>query len=697
MISRELADKLTAIAIKQLEAGRKIKSPRMDTIKKIEDLYSNKTAMTLFGKIDIPLPFMAGHLDTVLAKIDAQPNLVFNPTDEADISLADKVTAAWKLNSSSMQTAWSRKDKNEKKLAILSGRGIAKVFADSVGGKYKNYYEVVDHNDFVCEGTQGHLEDQMYCGQENIFRVPDQIRESARQGFYDAKNSLMIIASCASSENKEGVQAYQNKFNRMQALGLDPINNAFLGQQVINLVEWAMEFEGERYYLLFNEQTHCWLRAEKLIEVFPCGDTFPKGIYPWVTWAPFEDPFNFWSKGFGDDVMPVAQAIRIIMNQTIINIMRRNSPTRAFDPSVFPDPNKLEWQRPDQLVPVNIGKDPAKGTYTFETPEIKGTLDLTSYLDNFIGKETGITAEAQGQSDTDAKVGVYYGKLQQVQDRIGTVEKSYNESYAEKGYRFYWGLRTHVTGNLMVQMIGKNGVQWEQLTEKELGDGNDFDIQVSGGSQQAEMDAVKQKRQSDAIAAITANPQLSQTMSAHWLAKNQLKLAGFDDEDLAEAFDTSSDADKTLMDEASNAIQMLLLGKFPRLNMGANAAFIQKIVDFSYDNLDYIKINNKGQQTGIDAKVKGQYDALMAYANAHKQIAIQNAIRKAKEVAAKEREQQGPPAPGTPTGVVKPPVPNGQDMMSSIASPDGNPPVSDTASIAGTAQKSQQASAILSP
>lgn len=711
MLDRALADNLLRIALQQVKVGRDLKRTRMDTIKDIEDVYANKHSATIFGKIDIPLPFLAGHLDTIQAKIDSKPTVNYLPTEEADIELADKVSAVWKLKSTSMQDAWARKDRNEKKLATISGRGIAKIFADSIDGVYRSHYEVVDYNDFVCEGTQGHLEDNMYRGQENIFRVPAELTIKANAGVYDKENTTRLIAAASGEDYKTGQQDFQNKFNRMRALGLDAFNNTYIGQEVINLTEWDMEFEGERYYLVFNEQTGIWIRAEKLKDVFPVGKKFAQGLSPWVSWATHEDAFNFWSKGFGDDVLPVAQAIRIIMNQAMINMMRRNQPTRAFDPSVYPDPNKLEWQRPDQLVPIHVGKDPQKGIYTFETPEIKGSLDLTKYLDDFIGKKTGVNAEAQGDSDKDAKVGVYYGQLQQIADRIGTVEKAYNESYAEKGYRFYWGLRTHVSESLLIKMIGKQGVKWDELTKEDLSDAGDFDIQVTGGRAEAELDAVKQKQQSDAITNLSNNPATAAILSAHFLAENSLKIAGFTDEELHRAFDKSDDNDRILMDDASRSIQELLDGKMPRLNQGANAKFIQKIVDFAHDKLNYIKLDKYGTKQTIIKKVKQQYHSLMAYANAHFEVAVNNAIRHAKEQAIAEKERaiasgQLPPSgidpnapPAAPGGgsPVAPPVNGTQETMAAIGGPDASPDSAAAAGILpGTAQRSAQTSQMIS-
>lgn len=639
MVSKELADKLTGIACKQLEAGVKYRQQRLDTIKEFEDLYYNKKIATIDRNIDIPFPFVAGHVDTFLAKIDAPPKVDFGPTEESDIQLAEKITAAFRLDSSSMLAAWDRKDRSEKKLAAISGVGISKIYAESPGGKYYACYDVIDYNDFVCEGTQGHLEDNMYCGQMNIFRTRAELQNRAENGTYNAEQVNLLLSRTGQEDYKVNDDLYGNKVNRLQAMGLTPELTTYVGQEVVNLTEWCMDYENTRYYLVFEYNTGTWVRAEKLVDVFPCGARYPKGIYPYVAWHINPDAFNFWSKGEVDDIAPVAAALKIILDQTLINTMRQNQPGRAIDPSVFPDPNALEWRRPDDIIITKPGKNPAEGIYTFQTPSITGSINLVQYLDNFLGQKTGVTADAQGAADKDVKVGVYYGNLQQVSDRMGLIEKNYNESYAEKGYRYYWGMRTHLNENKLVRMIGKQGVQWDVLTKSELKDSDDFDVIVSGGSRQAELDAVKQKQQAEALAQVKNNPVASKLLSMKWLFENELRLGGFDDEQIQQAFDIQGEESRELMQEASKAIQDILLGKTPRLNRGANAAFLQKILDFDIDKLDYIKLDKQGNVVGIDEKMKKKSEALQAYANAHYDIVIENTLRKAKIKAQMESEQ----------------------------------------------------------
>lgn len=592
------------------------------------------------ARINIPIPFMSGQIDTLRAKIDNRPTIEFVPGEEGDIKLAKKVSEAWRIDSSSMRASWARKDRQEKFLALMSGRGICKIFASSEGGKYTPHYEVIDYMDFVCEATQGHLEDQLFCGQQNIFRTPDYLRSQAKLGFYDKKQVETLIQSQSSDNLKINQDMYRNKFNRLHALGLSPETHSYVGQEIVNLTEWCMDYEGTRYYLLLDYSTGVWVRADELSNVYPVGDNFPQGVWPYVSWAAFDEPFQFWTKGYGDDIMPIAEGTRIIINQVMNNVMRQNQPMKAVDPTVFPDPNELKWRMPDQLVLSTPGTDPNKGIYTFQTPNITASIDIAQYLNQFVAQKTGVNAEAQGTQDsTDQKVGIYYGNVKEANDRIGLVEKNYNESYAEKGYRYYWGLRNNIKELKMIQMIGKNGVNWDSITKSDLKKASDFDVIVTGGAAEQAADAIKQKQMNEAIAQLSGNPKTLEKISPEWLIEQTLHIAGFDKEEIRRAMDTGTGADEDLMADAAESIQMILEGKMPRLNRGATIAFMKKLYDFDADELDYIKLDKMGVPNGIDQQKKDQSEMLRRYADAHYDIIIQNTMRAAQMQAHLEEQQ----------------------------------------------------------
>ena len=691
-ISKSLADKLTGIACQQIQTAAQLRQPRIDTIKKIEDLYYNKITSRFDASINIPVPFMSGQIDTVRSKIDNRPNIEFVPGEEGDIKLAKKVSEAWRIDASSMRAAWSRKDRQEKFLALISGRGISKIYAVSEAGQYKSCYEVVDYMDFLCEATQGHLEDQLFCGQQNIFRTPAFLKEQAKLGIYDSKQVDFVVMAQQGDEYKKNQDMYQNKVNRLHALGLSPETHSFVGQEIINLTEWCMDYDGVRYYLLLEPKTKIWVRAEKLQDVYKVGSNFPNGLYPYVSWAISDEPFQFWTKGYGDDIMPIAEAIRIIINQVLNNIMRQNQPMKAVDPSVFPDPNELKWRMPDQLVLTNPGSNPQAGLYTFQTPNLTASIDLVTYLDQFVGRKTGVNAEAQGAPNTDVKVGVYYGNIKEAEDRIGLVEKNYNESYAEKGYRYFWGLRNQIKEQKLIQMIGKNGVNWDMITKDELKKSSDFDVIITGGTAEAEANAVKQKQMGEAIAQLTANPTTLGKLSPAWIVEHTLQLAGFDKDDIRRALESDSNYDEDLMSDCAESIQMILEGRMPRLNRGANVSFIKKLYDFDADELDYIKLDKMGNPNGIDEGKKKQSEMLRKYADAHYDVVIQNTMRAAQMQVRLEvqKNPQGANAITTPEqGIQEQNMMSVQDQAPSMTPenlPQGTP--------GATAQRSQQLSGL---
>ena len=660
MISRQLADKLTTIALKQLDAGIRMKEQRMKLIKEIEDLYNNKVVQISDGRVNIPFPIMSGQIDTIYSKIDNPPSVKFEIPNREDI--AARVSEAWKIDSSSRRAGWKRKDRAEKKLALFSGRGISKIYATSIDKNYQAHYDVVDHRSFVCEGTRGNLEDNLYCGEIDIFKTEADIAQMVRMGIYDRQNATALVSG--GSEEKQAYVAFENQWDRMRALGLSPEMNAFVGQKIFNMAEWYIEYSGTRYYLLLDPRKGTWLRAEKLSDI--TGSKNP--VYPYTSWATNYDEFNFWSKGPGDDILPIAEAMRLILNETLENARRRNRPMRMVDNNVVEDINQLLEYVPDNVIIAKPGR--TSNIVTLETPEISTSINLVQFLNHFMGEKTGISSQLQGTPDQDVKVGVYYGTLQQAADRIGSINKEYSESYADKAYRYFWGLKEHLSGPKAIQMLGKFGYAWEELTPKDLRDIDDIDdVVVSGGSSEETVDEVKKKRQLDTLAQLTANPNLAAKLNPTWVIKTSLSGSDFSDDDIQEALDSQGSENRELMLEADHAIQQIIEGKQPKLNRGATIGFVERILNWDRDNVDYI--NPDGT---VNKKQYELSQRLTTYAKAHISepfnIVQQNMLRDVRNLVLSEVKQkagqQGSAGPGG--GVVVPP-PTQQEMQQEVTQP----------------------------
>ena len=640
---REYNDAATKAACKQLEVGVKARKARFDEISQNEAQLAGKKTKALRGRHNIPFDSVIarGFEETLMSKIDESLDISFerSPGRQQDKKPAEKISGVCQHERGPDQGMWDLKDLGVKRLAIASGRGIYKKFATRVNGKFEDHFEVVDHWDFVTEPNGGgFLDDHLYKGQMNIFRTRQQILDMVEAGLYDKRQAFKLFAGTSDEQIKKNQELYQQKISRMHAAGIDAETNNEIGSKLYRLTEWVMLFRGKWKYLVFSYDTKCWLQCDPLGEVFsvanPDINTKAKlGRGPWVSWATHFDPFNFWSRAPMDSVRPIAFAMKKVMNLSLDNLEKRNWNMRAYDPNVF-NPRDLLWK--DQgLVKANIrrGQNIGSHIYNFETPDTTNvTVNLVDYLNNFLGEKTGITPGAQGKSE-ESKVGIYFGNIQQVADRLGLTNKYYEQAHIDIGVNFQWGLFDHMPESYAVKVIGNTGVEWdEELKREEVN--RIFAIRIRGTDSEERQNAVLSQRKIAALQGIQRDPQLRQRVNSTWYLREWLNLGGYDAEDVRVAIDTNSEATDDMLAEAAGAIEEILHGKDPAPNRGATTGFVRKIVEFAWD-------------TTLDESVRKR---LLAYAAAHLPIVRANAARKISAVIAAQTLNapgaEAAPAPG---------------------------------------------------
>jgi hypothetical protein len=623
MTDQREAEQIAKQCRAEYEAGLLYRKDREKQWNMIEDHYFNRVKKNIKGKFNVPVPILPGFVDTWQAEMARHVTLNFEQQESADYKPAKKATALYVAIKNKDDYDWDMADTDGKKLAAMYGRAIFSYHAQSKP-EYKSNLFPIDPYDFIASPTGGgNLEAHLFVQRDNLFRGKEELKTGVEQGIYDKTNVEKLINATKSDKLVENDNLYHSKQNRLVALGLNGITYNYAGQDLYKFIEAGTTWKGKRYYCLFNYETGLAIRCQPLKEVFESE------LWWFTSWATHRDTFNFWSKSPCDDMVPLAEMIRILVNQEFDNRNKRNYGQRAYDPEIFSNPEKLEW-RPDGLVEANTklgAKKIADGVYSFETPELNGTINLVEWIDNTLKEKTGINSESQGQSDQD-KVGIAYLNVQQSAKRTALTYESYTKCWQGIGRRFLWGLSEHLRTPMAVKIIGEEGEEWDEIARREIK--TDWNIRVEGGNEELEKDAVQKKQLKEILE--TFQPDELAVTSPKWRVKTKLQAAGVEDDDIRSAFDLEGDYNKEILSEASQMIQDCLAGKKVKLNRGATPAFVQKIVDYATD-------------TELD---DAEYEKLMALAEAHLPIAQENMARKAVQVMA-QRGQMAQPAQPSPT------------------------------------------------
>ena len=503
-------------------------------------------------------------------------------------------------------------DIDAKKLAIFSGRGIFKCYAESEPD-FKFRLFVTDHYDFYVDPAGGgNLENAAFLGEDNIYKTKSQLLEGAKAKVYDRLAVAQLVNGITPNSILGTKDTYANKEARFASLGLTMTAHNFSGEGALRFIESGTIVDGKRYRVLWNYESGLALRC------VPIEEDFESGLWWWTSWATNRDSFNFWSKAPADDIRPVADVIKVMANQDLDNRQKRNFGQRAYDPDIFPNPAELEF-RPNGLVATKSGSSSVRaisqGIYEFVTPELTGTIDLINWMDNFIGQKSGVTAAAQGAADQQ-RVGIYQGDMREMADRLGLINKSYSRCWSAIGRRFVWGCKEHLNKAAAVKLIGAEGVEWDELKGDEVNP--ETSIVVESGGSEMQVNAAKKMARTATLAAIAANGNLVTGVNAKWLVEQMLLNSEFTPEEVRVAQDTLNNSDREVLARAAEAIEEIVEGDEPKLFRGATTAFQQKILDYALENTDGdLPLFNK----------------LLAYSSKHDTLVQENMTRRATAMA----------------------------------------------------------------
>lgn len=593
--------KILEIAIKQVETCLDYRKPRYTQIAKYEDMYLGKTKPAAKGRFNIPVPILEGFVQTLESKIDDSIRVKFKKTREATLKISKKFNAAWGRDSAPDRGDYNGADLDAKKLAIFSGFGTLKLLPTS-DPEYKQELVAVDYYDLIFEPYGGRdMERHLFKGQLNIFKTKYELQN----GDYDQTEVNKLIVAAGEADTKKVQDELDAKTNRYLAMGLNPKNYNYTGVDTFNLTELVTRYEGVDYYILFNYEKRI------AVKCVPLTELYPDGFSPWVTWHTERSPVNFLGRAPVDSVYPVAEAMRVLINQNFDNIQKRNWDMVLYNAKKVIDPREFEY-RPNGLIRLKLADNESIDTAyrKMETPDTSGiTINLIQFLNNFLGEKTGVTPGAQGNAEEE-KVGIYYGNIQQAADRFGLLNKFYVQSHIDIAKRYKANLLEYAPAKgLMVRYLGLTGLKEEPLTRKEMQE--DLGIEVVSANIEAQNDRMTRDKQSAALTDILNSEVLLGQTNPKTLLEERLRLGEFSEDRIRDFLEKEEGVNAELLSEAAMAIEMIEDGEEPKVNQGANTAFIRKIVRHALDESDRLDNNT--------------FARLMRYANAHMEIAMRNA------------------------------------------------------------------------
>lgn len=650
-----LAEKITEINLRQLQTSWQFKLPRVSTIRNYRRLYNSQVLPKLRAQFNVPLPVFAGMIDTLQADLNDKLIIEYHATDPADWKAVEKANAALRQESDSMRPTaqWANKFRQYRFEKIITGRGVMKFMADNSDG-YQSALETVAFEDFFFEPLGGgNLENHIFSGQQNVWRTKSQLEEGAKNGIYDKEQVNKLISARSGEWKMSGLWDSALDFgNRFQPLGLNAQTNNYVGEDVYNMCEFVTEHGGRRWYNFFEPYTGIWVRFDKN------SDVNSSDYLPWMSSASHADLKNFASKSFADDLYPVADSIITLFNQDLTNRQKRNLNAKAYDKDMFKDVGKLDeaQYRPDALVPADTKggtKRISEGLYTFNTPELTGTVDLISWLETDTGKNLGVTDLQQGAAqNASKKVGVAFAELAQVSKRLEFSSAPFLEVGGQLGLRFWGSLKDYMTEPLAIKLLGEQGIEWDVLRRVDLNTKRDFEIKVTSDLLRSSQTDAEDERQTKALEMVKDSPNINSRMYVETILR---KIGKLPEQEVAMLMDTQDHTDKETLAEVSAAIQDIVLrGKKPSTNYNADTYFVKRLVDFAKKHRDTLS--------------QKKFALLMEYANEHQQIALENVDQAAVAAA---RSLMAPAGAGGATPSALPVNPAGVAMRTTVPLPPG--------------------------
>ena len=237
---------------------------------------------------------------------------------------------------------------------------------------------------------------------------------------------------------------------------------------------------------------------------------------------------------------------------------------------------------------MESGFDVQKDIQNFPVVPITTAIQVYDKLDLIISTQSGVTNGARGNASED-KVRIYEGNQENAADRFALIR----ESEARAQYKFAQlhlaGIKEHMTGKIAVEMIGLDGIEYKEVTKKDIQSNKDFNIIVTTAGSEQSMEQVTKRNKLTFI----QNNKMNPIWNPQVLGEMEAVIAGFDTDEV-KRMQEKDYGNAELMAECARDIQNIIGGKKVEPNEAANTAYAQKLLDFMRNNRENLKDEQYG-------------------------------------------------------------------------------------------------------
>lgn len=618
-ITDTVREKIVKQALLEIAFARSHKRKKVTSWHENEQLLYGDKPKGIESRANVDLGRGAEFVHTFLSKID-------NPLDFEFVKRKDaQAKRVRRLNGLKEQDAsegyWDLKDIAGKKQMITYGRAIFSYYASSIDGVYRSCNENVDVYDFLIDPKAGgiDIERARFLGDQGVEYDRFELAELKDEDGYVKSEINKLLKSNGSNNTVKTIEETDKDVRSMIVEGRT--DREMPNPDKFKFWRWGTTFEGERYYLLFEDTGGRCIRICKLTDMFPATEDFPKGPWWYWTYAGTIDLTEFWTPAPISQVKDIFFAQNITVNQMLDNGEEYNKPMKIVNVGAIENLAELKYRREGIIKSKNSFEVDKVVQYLRPSP-IQTPLMLFDKLEQIQEKASGVTADSKGVSTQD-RVAIYEGNQQAAADRYGLYNKSYAFGYKRLARLYEMGVRFNLTKKQAIKIIGPDGIEQEEVSKRDIFRKDEcFDILVRASDAEEQLSTIKQKTKNDFLFNNIQNPVQNQQKAYELGAKN----VGFKEQEIRELLDTTTYAESDVVAEADRDIENILDGKRIQPNLIADLTYKQRFVDYLRDHVEDMKAE--------------QFSDMTAYIRSIEQIVVRNTVAQAQRKISKMKLEQ---------------------------------------------------------